>query len=293
MNNLVSFNNLVQNNILFDSHCHLCVNEFDGDRDTVASRAEQVGVKAIIDVGVDMKTSHAALDNSKKYASVYAAIGVEPENLVPGSDLFDKEVFDLSEETFQIWLQEKETELGMLASDAKVLMIGETGIDNYWLTKRVETGELEIAEQGKSLARQIELFKMHCRLAKKFNKPMTIHSRNAILKCLEVLNEMNIGKGLAVFHSLTLDVDDTEESFAHKAKAIIDRGYFIGVNGIITFKNAALIRNVYAKIIGKEFRTAELKELYAHKFILETDAPFLAPEPKRGERNEPSFIEYI
>jgi len=292
----MKFFDLISQNLFFDSHCHLNAEQFDTDRAEVVDRAEKAGVKAIIDVGTDLKSSKKAVENAAKYEIVYVAVGVDPEILIPDSDLFDEKVFSLDDDEFEKWLENIYAELAELiepvkiAKNEKVLMIGETGIDNYWLEKNENlTSELK----KKSLERQIQLFRMHCKLAKKFKKPLTIHSRNAIEKCLAVLTEEKVDKNLAVFHSLTPDIGDDEKQFEEKVLKILKSGYYVGVNGIITFKNADLIRNVYSKIIGEKIENINLQNLFTHKFILETDAPFLAPEPYRGQRNEPAFLKHI
>ena len=280
---------LFKKGILFDSHCHLNDSSFDKDRDDVVKRAKNAGVEHIIDIGIDVESSKKAVANSKKYTSLFASVGVDPENIIPGSDLFHKELFDLSDGEFAKKLESLRKELGELAKNEKVLLIGETGIDNYWLTKSVESGDIDSEDQRKSLQMQEMLFRMHCQLSKKSQKPLTIHSRNAIDDCLEILTEEDIPARMAIFHSLTPDIGDNEEKFYKKSGQILEKGYLIGVNGIITFKNAEMIRNVYRKF----FELGDLEKMYKAGFVFETDAPFLSPEPKRGERNEPGNLVYI
>jgi len=276
-----SFQDFISQSLLFDSHCHLNAEQYDNDRDEVVERARKAGLKAIIDIGIDIKSSKKVIENSKKYEIVYASVGIDPENLIPGSDLFDQSLFDLSAEDFAKWLEGKFEELKKLAEYEKVIMIGETGMDNYWLTK---SDELDQETKERSLKRQEQLFRMHCKLAKNVNKPLTIHSRNAIEKCLQILQEEKVSPEMVVFHSLTPDIGDTEEKFFSKVNKIINYRYYIGINGIITFKNADLIRSVYKKVFG----------VYGKRnFLLETDGPFLSPEPYRGKRNEPKNISNI
>lgn len=290
----LSFANLIEQGVLFDSHCHLSVKGFDVDRAEVIARAEKAGVKAIIDIGVNMDTSKKAVKDAEEFDIVYAGVGVEPENLVPDSDLFDEAAFGLSDNDFEKWLEEIYQALKVLAQNEKVLMIGETGIDNFWLEKGVKDGSISPDQQEKSLKRQAALFQMHCRLSKELHKPLSIHSRNAINLCLDIVKEAGIEKGQCVFHSLTLDIGDTEESFYDKVKAILNSGYYIGVNGIITFKNAQILRNVYLKIANEKLQKSQSQldftTAYGVGYLLETDAPFLAPEPHRGQRNEPGFL---
>lgn len=287
----MTFSDLISQSILFDSHCHLNAREFDNDRDEVVERAEEAGVGAIIDMGINLESSEKAIADSEKYDIVYAAVGIDPEFLVPGSDIFSEKVFHMSESNFDKWIEDAYRQLHRLANIPKVLMIGETGIDNYWLMKNKDITQ---EQRELSIKRQKKLFEMHCKLAKELGKPLSIHSRNVINECLEVLQSQEIPAKTAVFHSLTLDLNDDADSFQEKVDEILRRGYYIGVNGIITFESAEIIRRTYRNILEKENPGAiKLQNLYQKGFILETDSPFLAPEEHRGERNEPGFIKEI
>lgn len=287
----MTFSNLLHNLQLFDSHCHLNDSAFDADRDGVVKRAKESGVEAIIDIGVDVKSSQKAIRNSEKYETVYAAVGVDAENLIPGSDLFQKDLFRLSDDEFDEKLNQIKRGLEKLAGHEKVIMIGETGMDNYWLVKRANSGSLSEKNQLTSLQRQEKMFRIHCEIALETSKPLSIHSRNAIDRCLRIVEEEKILEQMAVFHSLTADLGDDEEKFYKKVKKILERGHLIGVNGIITFKNADLIRNVYNRFF--DLNAIDLEKMYKAGFVFETDAPFLSPEPKRGECNEPRNLKYI
>ena len=155
--------------------------------------------------------------------------------------------------------------------------IGETGVDNYWIQK------LDPEEQKTSIRLQTELFSAHIELAKQYNLPMTIHSRNYEKECLEILRNANAG--FTIFHSYTGNYET--------AKAILDAGYGLGVNGIITFKNANELRETYSRLLGNVPSGVGPKYFYDKGIFFETDAPFLAPEGKRGEQNEPANVKDI
>ncbi len=284
-----NFEDLISANKLFDSHCHLNSNDYDGDRGEVVKRAKASRLDAIIDMGVDIRSCKKAIKFSRKYDIVKASAGIDPENLIPGSDLFKKTIFDLSEQRFQNWLTDTKDELTQLASQDNVYMIGETGMDNFWLSRNTT---LSLEEKQKSLSRQEDLLKVHIGLSKQIGKPLSIHSRNASSRCLELLTTNN-----NVFHSLTPDIGFTAEKFYQVANKILESGNYIGINGIITFKNAALIRDTYLKIIKEKTKNLDkynlLEILYQTGFVLETDGPYLAPAPHRGERNEPAYISFI
>ncbi len=293
-----TFEEIIQKNVLFDSHCHLNDLAYDDDRNDVVTRAIGANVEFIIDIGVDLDSSIKAIASAKKYKQVYASVGVDPEILIPGSDLFDEQIFDLDDVGFQNWLEFIKKELNSLAKQEKVIMIGETGIDNYWLQK----SDLEERIRRISLDRQADLFKVHSQVAKANNMPLSIHSRNAIDKVLKILISEKIEKRKAVFHSLTPDNLDTEAIFESKWKEIINSGYYIGINAISTYKGANLLKAQLIKHISLNtgisrlssiYLQNELKSLYDAQVLFETDGPFLAPAPYRGQRNEPSYLKNI
>lgn len=289
MNN---FEELVKNHLLFDSHCHLNVSEYDEDRDEVVTRAEDAGLKAVIDIGIDLPSSKKSVQISSKYGIVRSAIGVDPENLIPGSDLFDKVIFDYSDDEFSRWLEKVRFELKELADSEHVFMIGETGMDNYWVQ---ENKNLSVEQRETSLRRQQDLFDIHIGLSKQTGKPLSIHSRNASVRCLEQIQAHEVSN--SVFHSLTPDTGFSSEDYYEIVNRILEAGNYIGMNGIVTFKNASLIREVYLKVLKEKRKNINrnnlVESLYEAGFILETDGPYLSPEPFRGKRNEPGYITFI
>lgn len=134
--------------------------------------------------------------------------------------------------------------------------IGETGIDLYW--------------NKTYLAQQVEVFKWHIDLAKQLHLPLVIHARNSFHEIFEVMDQENDDSLQGVFHAFTGDVK--------QANKITDYGFKIGIGGIVTFKNAGLDRIV--------------KDIALEHIVLETDAPYLAPHPNRGKRNEPAYLIY-
>ena len=141
----------------------------------------------------------------------------------------------------------------------KVVAIGETGLDLYW------------PENQKTLPEQVVMFRKHIELAIKKNLPLIIHVRNSFNETYEILREYK-GKVSGVFHCFTLGLEE--------ARKIIDLGFYLGLGGVLTFKNA------------KELQEA-VKRVPIDKLILETDAPYLAPDPHRGKRNEPAYVKFV
>lgn len=135
--------------------------------------------------------------------------------------------------------------------------VGETGLDYYWSTDFVK-------EQKDSL-------QLHCRVAKETGKPIVLHNRESTADLLDLIEEEQDGSLTGVWHCFT----GTEE----EGKRALDLGLYLGVGGVSTFKNAGVDKTV--------------SKMPMDKLILETDAPYLAPTPHRGKRNEPAFIKKI
>lgn len=149
-------------------------------------------------------------------------------------------------------------ELVALADHPKVVAIGETGLDYFRLT-----GDLEW---------QRERFRTHIRAARACRKPLVIHTRAAADDTLRIMRDENAGGAGGVMHCFT-------ESLA-VAEAAIEQGFYISFSGIVTFKNAAALREVAATIP-------------LERILIETDAPYLAPAPHRGQINQPGFVKHV
>ena len=152
--------------------------------------------------------------------------------------------------------EETEKEIYRLCNERKIIAIGEIGLDYYW---EQETKEL-----------QKEVFRKQLKIAEELNLPVLIHDRNAHEDTFEIIQEFNLKD--VVFHCFSGDVE-----FAQKC---IEKGYYIAIGGVVTFKNAKDLKEV-AKIVPLD------------KLLLETDAPYLAPVPYRGKLNTPAYLKYI
>ncbi|WP_138430545.1 TatD family hydrolase [Fodinibius saliphilus] len=149
-----------------------------------------------------------------------------------------------------------EEELFKYCSNDEIIGVGETGLDYYW------SAEYK-SEQEQSL-------RIHCKVAKQLAKPIVLHNRDSTKDLLDVVADEQDGNLRGVWHSFTGSEDE--------GKRAIDLGLKLGIGGIFTFKNAGV-----DKVVGR---------LPLEQMILETDAPYLAPAPKRGKRNEPAFVKY-
>jgi TatD DNase family protein len=226
--------------MLIDSHCHLHFTSFDVDRDQVLDRAKQAGITVIINPGINLEDSRAVIALAEKIPNLYAAIGFHPN---------DAENFG----------QAALAELRTLAQHPKVVAIGEIGLDYYWDKAPRPT--------------QRQVFEQQLLLATELNKPVIIHQREATADTMAVLRvwAAEAQPGL-VLHSFSGD-----QAMADEAIAL---GFYLGITGPITFKNAQTLREVVAAVP-------------LERLLVETDAPFLTPHPWRGQRNEPAYVKLV
>jgi TatD DNase family protein len=227
--------------MIVDTHCHLDDARYNDDLDEILENARQEGVEKFIIPGADPKSLKRAIEISQLYDSVYFAVGVHP---------YDAQNYDRSY-------------LEKFVKHPKCVAIGECGLDYYRLPESPEEIEAE-----KRL--QKEVFIDQILWAKELEKPLIIHIRESSADCLELL-EKYAGKEGGVLHCYNAD-----ESLLKLA----DRNFYYGIGGVLTFKNAKKLINVYPKIPQD-------------RLLIETDAPYLTPHPHRGERNEPSFTTFV
>ncbi|MBN2788553.1 MAG: TatD family hydrolase [Candidatus Delongbacteria bacterium] len=223
--------------MFFESHAHLYFEHYDEDRDKLINELLSTEIDGIINVGVDIETSYQSIRLAEKYDRIYAAVGLHPTDLKSNSDDAVKEIREL------------------LKHD-KVVALGETGLDLYWDKVPFET-------QRKYFIKQLEL-------SLEENFPVIIHSRDAEIETMKVINEVS-DNYTGVFHCYAGSADTALE--------LIDKGFYISFTGNITYK--------------KNDREEVIKALPLDRLLLETDSPFLTPVPFRGKRNDPSKLRYI
>ncbi len=227
--------------MIIDTHCHLDDERYKEDLDEVILRAKAEGVHKFIIPGADVTTLPRAVDIAQKYDNVYFAVGVHP---------YDIEGYDRSV-------------LEQYVHHPKCVAIGECGLDYFRLPESDEA----IREEKK---RQKEVFVDQIIWAKELKKPLIVHVRESSADCLALLDK-HAGKEGGVLHCYNAD-----ESLLKLAS----KNFYYGIGGVITFKNARKLVNVYPKIPQE-------------KLLLETDAPYLTPHPFRGQRNEPSYTTLV
>ena len=233
----------------FDTHAHLTFPDFEKQIETVIVRATEAGITRIISIGTDLESSRRAVELAANHEAVYAVVGWHPNDL------------DGSPEDVRPGLRE-------LASQPKVVAIGETGIDHYRLPSS-RGGSEEEDEIWKD--RQIRAFKQQLELAADLGLNAVIHTRASLEPTLEIF-EPYADRVRGQFHCF---VDGSEQM-----ERIVALGSLVSFTGILTFKNATEVRETLAATP-------------MDAFMLETDSPFLAPVPWRGKRCQPAYVKEI
>ena len=223
--------------MFIDTHCHLEDEKFSDDRAEILERAKIADVEKIINFGSTLQSSIAVADLAKNFSQLYAGVGIHPE-----------EIDDFDEKTC--------ARLAELAADKKVIAIGEIGLDYHW----EKDSERRLIQQ--------KIFIAQLDLARQLNLPVCIHDREAHGDTLKILQ--TAGKNLrGVLHCYSGSLETARE--------VWKLGWFIGVDGPLTFKNSAKLPEV-------------VKAAPRDMILIETDAPYLAPVPYRGKRNEPAYV---
>lgn len=269
------FDELIKEGELFDSHCHLASLE---NKDEAIQSALSANVNHIIEMAIDMPTSKESLETSIKYNDVVSSTaGLHPEFLVPNTDVAGQSPWDDEKITSEI----NNLEIFIELNHSQITMLGECGVDWYWLNKL----GLENLELNKFKARQILLFEAQIQLSIKYNLPLSIHVRDSFNDSIQLVEKYSQSEK-GVFHSFTGSLDEV--------KKILDMGFYIGINGIITYKSADSIRDVVKYIMGKRSSVTP-SDFYNKQIIFETDTPYLRPSNSisKNKFNEPMNIAKI
>ncbi|MBE7526736.1 TatD family hydrolase [Nitrosomonas sp.] len=224
--------------MFIDSHCHLDFPDLASNLDELLANMQSSQVTHALCVGVNLENFPRVRALAESHPHLYASVGVHPD------------YEDISEPDAD--------QLVALADHAKVVALGETGLDYFRLK-----GDLEW---------QRERFRQHIRAARQCDKPLIIHTRSAAEDTLRIMEEEGADKVGGVMHCFT-------ESW-EVAQRALDLNFYISFSGIVTFKNAAIIKDV-------------AKKVPADRMLIETDSPYLAPVPHRGETNQPAFVRHV
>ena len=231
--------------MIFESHAHYDDRQFDVDRETLLENLPFQNVGVIVNVGSDIRSSKESITLAHQYDYIYAAIGVHPD-----------EVDTMKEADME--------ELSHMAKEDKVVAIGEIGLDYF----RKE-GNAYKSVQKEWFCHQLDL-------AKEIEKPVIIHSRDAAEDTIQILRDFRKEnpqiENPGVIHCYSYSPE--------LAKEYVAMGFYIGIGGVVTFKNAKKLVETVAQIP-------------LERILVETDSPYLCPEPNRGKRNDSSQIRYV
>ena len=225
--------------IISDTHTHLYLKEFDLDRDKVITNAIRANVTRLFLPAIDSSHTESMLALKKNFPkNIFLMAGLHPCYI---EDNYSEEL--------------KHVEKNIL--EHQCVAVGEIGIDLHWKTD--------------NLSIQKEVFIKQIRLAKKYNLPIVIHSRNSYDEIFEVLESEETADLSGIFHCFTGTLE--------QANKVISMGMKLGIGGVVTFKNG---------MIDKFLNKINLRNI-----VLETDSPYLAPTPNRGKRNESKYIIHV
>ena len=227
--------------MIFESHAHYDDKKFDKDRDLLIQNLLSGKICTIINVGASIRSTKKSIALAEKYEHVYVAAGVHPS-----------EVSELNGRTFD-WLRKQ-------TKHEKVVAVGEIGLDYYW----DKEPEVQNKQRG--------WFKQQLELAKECRLPVIIHSRDAAEDTMKVMKEVHAEEIPGVVHCYSYSPELAVE--------FVRMGYYIGVGGVVTFKNAKKLKETVARIP-------------LEKILLETDTPYMAPEPHRGKRNHSGYLTFV
>jgi len=253
--------------VLIDTHSHLDFPDFDADRPEIIQRALDAGVTRLISIGTTLESSRAALALADAYPQVYATVGIHPSEAKKESNSAIEE-------------------LAQLARNPKVVAIGECGLDYHRLPSQSSTPfassasvagtihlggeELLLADADEKNCQAI-FFQQQLDLAAQLRLNVVIHQRDSWEDTITTLKPYT-GRLQAVFHCFSGSLS--------QAQQLIDMGHSVSFTGIVTFKNAKELHSCVQKIP-------------AGSFFLETDCPYLSPEPHRGKRCEPAYARLV
>ena len=226
--------------MLIDTHAHLDSPKFDDDREEMIARAQAAGIDTIVNIGFNRETIPTTMALAERYPFIYAAVGWHPTDAI-----------DMKLEEDLAWIES-------LCAHPKVVAIGEIGLDYYWDTSPKDV--------------QHTVFREQIRLARRLNKPIVIHNRDAHEDVVRLLREERASEVGGIMHCFSGSWE--------MAKMCLDMNFYISFGGPVTFKNARVPKEV-------------LNNVPMDRILVETDAPYLTPHPHRGKRNESAYVRLV
>ena len=248
---------------IFDTHAHLCDAAFDKDREAIIADLGTHGVGAFTEIGFDLPSSRAALALAERHPNIYAAVGFHPDH----SDHLREE--------------DVETLRQMVENDQKIVAIGEIGLDYHYtregiLRRAAASGQEPDPESLATADPESEIqkacFRRMLQLARALGLPINVHSREAAQDTYDLIVEERGYEHSGIIHCFGYPVE--------MAERFVKLGMYVGVGGVVTFKNARKLKEVVERIP-------------IERIVLETDCPYMAPVPKRGTRNDPRNLPYV
>lgn len=248
---------------IFDTHAHLCDAAFDDEREAIIADLGAHGVGAFTEIGFDLPSSRAALALAERYPQVYAAVGFHPDH---SDHLRDEDV---------------ETLRQMVENDQKIVAIGEIGLDYHYtregiLRRAAASGQEPDPESLATADPEPEIqkacFRRMLQLARALGLPINVHSREAAQDTYDLIVEEHGYENSGIIHCFGYPVE--------MAERFVKLGLYVGVGGVVTFKNSRKLKEVVERIP-------------IERIVLETDCPYMAPVPKRGTRNDPRNLPYV
>lgn len=248
---------------IFDTHAHLCDAAFDDEREAIIADLGAHGVGAFTEIGFDLPSSRAALALAERYPQVYAAVGFHPDH---SDHLRDEDV---------------ETLRQMVENNQKIVAIGEIGLDYHYtregiLRRAAASGQEPDPESLATADPEPEIqkacFRRMLQLARALGLPINVHSREAAQDTYDLIVEEHGYENSGIIHCFGYPVE--------MAERFVKLGLYVGVGGVVTFKNSRKLKEVVERIP-------------IERIVLETDCPYMAPVPKRGTRNDPRNLPYV
>jgi len=231
--------------MIFDTHAHYDDRRFEEDQEAVINQLNKSGVGRVVNIAADVHSVESTYLLAHKYPFVYGALGVHPSETM---DLLEKDMARIA----NLALEDRQN------NQNKIVAIGEIGLDYH--------------EEDVPKEKQIEWFERQLDLAKQLDLPVVIHSRDAAEDTYRILKNNLVKENAGIIHCYSYSKE--------MAKQFLDLGYYIGLGGVVTFKNGRVAKEV-------------VSYLPEDRLLLETDSPYIAPEPLRGSRNWSANLIYV
>ena len=249
---------------LFDTHAHYNDEKFDNDRKQIIQDIYNSNVTMLVNVGYSVESSIKAIEIAEDYNWIFNIVGVSPNDIAGSIDEIDKQISSIEElvKKDQNIVEDVESDtaksLNIVNNNRKIVAIGEIGLDYYW---NKENKDL----QRYAFIKQIEL-------ANQYNLPIVIHTREAVDDTIDILKNKIEATKKGIFHCCPLNRELVKQG--------LKMGFYISFAGPVTFKNSKNANEI-------------IQMVPLDKMVIETDSPYLAPEPHRGIRNDSRNVKYI